>query len=67
MWEEEKEREYYKTNSRFIYSLPCSPLILETKRKGSHPCYFEVVVGFCYFLCYVFSSPKKKINKNNKS
>ena len=33
-WEEEKEVKYYRTDSRLIYSLPCSPLILETKGKS---------------------------------
>jgi hypothetical protein len=33
-----KGSKYYRTDSRLIYSLPCSPLILETKGKGSHPC-----------------------------
>jgi len=43
--------QYYRTDSRLIYSLPCSPLIIETKGKGSHPCCFQVVVGFFCFLC----------------
>jgi hypothetical protein len=29
-------KKYYRTDSRFIYSLSCNPLILETKGKGSH-------------------------------
>jgi hypothetical protein len=44
--------QYYRTNSRLIYSLPCNPLILETKGKGIHPCCFQVVVGFfCFLYC----------------
>ena len=30
----EKKRKYYRTDSRLIYSLSCSPLILETKGKA---------------------------------
>jgi len=49
---EKKEVKYYRTDSKLIYSLPCSPLILETKGKGSHPCCFQVVVGlFCFLWC----------------
>ena len=33
------------------YSLPCSPLILETEGKCSHPCCFQVVIRFFCFLC----------------
>jgi len=35
---EENEVKYYRTDSRLIYSLPCSPLILETKGKGISSC-----------------------------
>jgi hypothetical protein len=40
----EKENKYYRTDSRLIYSLPYSPLILETKGKGSKILLFPFVV-----------------------
>ena len=60
---QKKRMKENKNDSRLIYSLPCSSLILETKGKGSHHYYFQVVVGFACFLCCVFSSSNKEINK----
>jgi len=47
-----REVKYYRTEIEGLFlSLPCSPLILEIKGKGSHPCCFQVVEGFFCFLC----------------